>query len=248
MLATSSADSGDQSDWEGCLPKVCLAYNTSVQPTTGYTPFFLMFGRQARLPLDIMYGPPEPVFDCNKYAAKMRTELQVAYDRVHKNMPEQLRREKELYDKKIHGKPFEEDDLVWLHSPVVKHGRSRKLHLPWSGPYRVVKKLSDAVYRIQELRNKRRRVVVHFDRLKPYLATSPETPAGWSPPNNFREEYNQQPPVGHSLELLEEDDPPLPPARVQPPFGTVPLPASPQSCYPQRTRRPPDRFAPYITH
>jgi len=63
----------------------------------------------------------------------------VAYDRFHNNMPKQLRRGIELYDKKIHGKPFDEDDLVWLHSPVVKHGRSRKLHLPWSGPYRVVK-------------------------------------------------------------------------------------------------------------
>ena len=42
--------------WESHLRAVCMAYNTSIQPTTGYSPFFLMFGRKARLPIDIMYG------------------------------------------------------------------------------------------------------------------------------------------------------------------------------------------------
>lgn len=31
-----------------------MACNTSVQPTTGYTPFYLMFGRQVRMPVDLM--------------------------------------------------------------------------------------------------------------------------------------------------------------------------------------------------
>jgi len=42
--------------WEDQLLKVCMAYNTSVHASTGYTPFFLMFGRQARMPIDLMYG------------------------------------------------------------------------------------------------------------------------------------------------------------------------------------------------
>ena len=29
-------------------------------------------------------------------------------------------------------------DLVWLHSPVVPRGSSRKLHHPWTGPYKIV--------------------------------------------------------------------------------------------------------------
>ena len=32
--------------WEDHIHKVCVAYNTSVQASTGYSPFFLMFGRQ----------------------------------------------------------------------------------------------------------------------------------------------------------------------------------------------------------
>ena len=48
MLATTCKD--HPFDWEDHIWKVCMAYNTSTQSTTGYTPFFLMFGRQAPTP------------------------------------------------------------------------------------------------------------------------------------------------------------------------------------------------------
>ena len=42
MLATHCND--HPWDWEQHIRKTCVAYNTSVNSTTGYTPFYLMFG------------------------------------------------------------------------------------------------------------------------------------------------------------------------------------------------------------
>ena len=40
------------------LPATLLAMRTSVNQTTGFTPFYLEHGREARLPVDMVAGPP----------------------------------------------------------------------------------------------------------------------------------------------------------------------------------------------
>ena len=54
MLATTCTSQDHLFDRENQLPKVCMAYKTSAHASTGYTPFFLMFGRQAQLPIDLV--------------------------------------------------------------------------------------------------------------------------------------------------------------------------------------------------
>ena len=74
MLATTVAD--HPFGWEEALPKMCMAYNSSVHSTTGYTPFFLMYDREARLPIDIVYGVPaqqqQDETTCSIYTSSMK--------------------------------------------------------------------------------------------------------------------------------------------------------------------------------
>ena len=44
----------DHNNWDTILPFVTYAYNTSVQATTGFTPFRLVFARKAVTPLDAL--------------------------------------------------------------------------------------------------------------------------------------------------------------------------------------------------
>ena len=100
MLATSISDLEDDS-WEEYLPKVCLAYTTCTHPTTGETPFFLMYGRQAHLPVDLMYGTKSTGTTVSEYAKELGGKLSMAFEQTRKRTGCMQQRQRELYNKHI---------------------------------------------------------------------------------------------------------------------------------------------------
>ena len=81
LLQNVSACVKDYSeDWEDFVKPICLVYNTSAHATTEFSPSFLMFGRQAKLPVEIMYGTPEPISTTTtEYTQKLKSSLTEAY-------------------------------------------------------------------------------------------------------------------------------------------------------------------------
>ena len=150
--------------WEDHVQKVCMAYNTSVQLNTSFTPYFLMFGREARLPIDLTFSQPAQSTSTIEYAAQLHTSLNEAYQMVRERVRMKQNRQKEVYDKRIHGPSHSPGDLVWLHNAKVPRGTNKKFHKPWNGPYRALEKISDQNYRIENTHNSKKQVV-HFDRL-----------------------------------------------------------------------------------
>ena len=68
--------SENQRDWDELLPKVLMVYRSSEHLSTGYTPYRLMFGREARLPIDAMReSPQEGPQDYPAYIAKLKDKL-----------------------------------------------------------------------------------------------------------------------------------------------------------------------------
>ena len=230
MLATSLKD--HPFDWEDRLRKVCMAYNTSVHASSGYTPFYLLYGREARLPIDLMYGTKRPSpQSVHEYASHLKQSLKDAYSAVRQQLNQAHARQKQYYDRKVHGEPYKKGDLVWLHNPTVPPGQSAKLMHPWTGPYRIVERLSEVDYRIQELFGKKTPSVVHFDRLKrchpdtrfPDQDTSDDTPQ--DQPENLTL-YSH-----FDIELIEPDA-----------VESAPLRRS------TRNRQQPNRYEPMILH
>ena len=58
--------------------------------------------------------------------------------------------------------------MVWLFNTATPREQYRKFHRPSSGPYTVVKQLSDSTYRIQHTQHRSKHNVAHFDHLKPF--------------------------------------------------------------------------------
>ena len=60
MLSKSVAKHGR--DWDTHLPYLLFAYRTSVQSSTGDSPFFLLYGRGARIPTETVLSQPQTVY------------------------------------------------------------------------------------------------------------------------------------------------------------------------------------------
>ena len=223
-------------DWEEAIRKVCMAYNTTVHASTGYSPFYLMFGREARLPIDLVYGTQtQQASPVQEYAQNLKKLLEDAYDKVREKSATAHKRQKEIYDRKVHGEPYKVNDKVWLFNPVVKKGKSRKLHHPWIGPYIVIERVSECDYRLKAIQGKKNLIIVHFNRLK---LCSPGTRFSRDKEERIKVspqvtcESNTHLPtkdVGEELVLLDDDE------------ATYRDPPQ-ERRYPSRSRNPPDRL------
>ena len=165
----------NQKNWDTYLPILIMAYNSAVQESTGFTPSMLMLGRELNLPIDIALGRPVNTQTNTKseYAEMLIQKLEAVHNLARKHISIASDSQKRNYDKRLRYFPYNEGDRVWLYNPQVKAGLSSKLSKRWTGPFVILKKINDVVYRIQS--NKRSKPkVVHYDRLKRYDGTIDE--------------------------------------------------------------------------
>jgi hypothetical protein len=71
---------------------------------------------------------------------------------------------KRLYDRRAKLRKFKFGNLVYLYSPAMKPGLSRKFNKPWSGPHKITRVVTHLNNEIVEQNNKRQ--TVHVNRLK----------------------------------------------------------------------------------
>ncbi|GFU54195.1 retrovirus-related Pol polyprotein from transposon 17.6 [Trichonephila clavipes] len=113
----------EQKNWDEILPFVTFAYNTAKQETTGFTPFYLLHGREAETTLDTMLPFCPNDFDDNnitKIAARAEESRQLA--RVHTLRAQD--KDRRRYDSKHQMVSYAPGDLVWIYTPVLDESRS----------------------------------------------------------------------------------------------------------------------------
>ena len=103
MLATCAETHPFQ--WEDHVHKVCMAYNKSVQASTGYSLFFLMFGRKAQLPIDIICDTPRDVSTLPVFVQNLQQSLTQAFESARINIGIHQERQQESYNRRMSGSP-----------------------------------------------------------------------------------------------------------------------------------------------
>ncbi|UYV70497.1 hypothetical protein LAZ67_7003340 [Cordylochernes scorpioides] len=161
----------DQKNWEEILPFITHAYNTTIQETTGYSPFFLLFGREPMSLLDDENIPTDSnIDDYDEYIENYLDKIARTRQVVINNTDKTQERMKRNYDKKHNEKIYEPGHLVAVWTPVRKIGKCEKLLRKYFGPYRILKKLSNVNYLIEPKDNPGQDpLIVHVSRLKPYF-------------------------------------------------------------------------------
>ena len=118
--------------------------------STKESPFFLLYGRDPKLPTEATLVPPRNRSDISidDYKAEVIQSMQEAWELARKNVKVAQRRQKKSYDRHSQQPTFQVGGRVFLYTPSAKSGPRYKFALPHKGPFRVLD-ISDNVACIQ---------------------------------------------------------------------------------------------------
>ena len=156
-----------QSDWDEHLPFLTMAYRSAEHETTGFSPNYLMLGREVSTPLDIMYEMPSSIRSIpeNQWAWALKEKLEEAYSCVRNHVPGAMLRQKSLHDLKLSWQKFNKDDEVYVYFPRYLPGQSPKLTNRWKGPFKILEKCTDVTFKVN-CGQRGKPQVIHIDRMR----------------------------------------------------------------------------------
>ena len=121
-------------DWDRLLGPLLFAYRTMVHSSTGETPFFLLYGRDAKLPTALNFYSPRPRTPViySEYGTTLFKELKLVRELARKNIQQAQSTQKKQYDKSSRPVTINVGDRVMLQEqPKFRLDRT------YQGPYRV---------------------------------------------------------------------------------------------------------------
>ncbi|KAK7481756.1 hypothetical protein BaRGS_00027004 [Batillaria attramentaria] len=148
-----------QVDWDRELQVLMGAIRSTENRSTGFTPNFLMLGREVNTPLQLMVGAREGPKGSTAEYVPLQASMERAHLLARKNLGQQQQRQKKAYDLRASHTSYEVGDVVSEINSAAKVGESRKLAPIWKGSYLVTDVVSPILVRVKGR-------IVHTDRLQ----------------------------------------------------------------------------------
>jgi hypothetical protein len=173
----------EQDDWEDHLPAAELATNNARNATTGLSPFYMFYGREARLPLDLALTPLTQA-RLNPSAAEALARWRAALVRAQETTKTAQKRQKKYADEHRRELSFVVGDRVLLATANLKLAgeskRARKFTERYIGPFRVKKVVNANAYELELPPGMKIHPTINISQLKEYhdgSAAFPNRPA-----------------------------------------------------------------------
>ena len=103
--------------WSEHLPELLMAYNATRSAVTGYSPYYLLFGRRPRIPVDYLFptlrdSPHQTKMEVSVVA--MQKRLKEAFTVVRRLTSEEVARQCRYYDRKAGAVALQPGDVVMV--------------------------------------------------------------------------------------------------------------------------------------
>ncbi|XP_072071889.1 uncharacterized protein [Arachis hypogaea] len=142
--------------WAELIPEVLWGYNTTPQTSTKETPFRLVYGSEAMIPLEISQNSIRTYMDNQDEARKSELDI---IEEIRDIAALKQRAAQQViarqYNKSVKSRSFVKGDLVLRKTETARkpptHG---KLAANWDGPYRVSNVLGQGAYKLESLDGK----------------------------------------------------------------------------------------------
>ena len=133
------SDVPDLYRWTDLLPTVEMVINSLPTRSTGYSPFFLMYGYHPALPIELLKGDESTNVDT---LSKFLERTQEVWCKARVEMEKAVAIQKNYYDKKHKDVHITIGDLVLLSTQNLRFkGIPHKLQRKFCGPYKVLEKI-----------------------------------------------------------------------------------------------------------
>ncbi|KAK3090574.1 hypothetical protein FSP39_012793 [Pinctada imbricata] len=136
--------------WPELLPELVYAYNCTMHSTTGFSPYYLMFGREPILPVDLMLGTTFEMNESDDEWVKAHyNKLSDAFKKACERTEREALKRQDRVNKTADDMPISIGSRVFLRN----HPKGRnKIQDAWgSTPYRVIEILGNNVYVLEPL-------------------------------------------------------------------------------------------------
>ena len=116
--------STNQKDWDRHIPMILFAYRVSLSATTHESPFYLLCGREPRLPIDVALLLPSSKLSSSicEHRARIVQSVENAQRIISSNTQLAQQRMEEQYDKTATPVDFDIDGKVLVYTPKKRKG------------------------------------------------------------------------------------------------------------------------------